>query len=74
MTDTQKITPNLWCDGNAREMAEFYVSIFPGSSITGGSKYPESQEEGLADFQLDLAGQDLTIDLSALGRYIRHAD
>jgi len=28
-----KITPNLWFDGNAEEAAEFYVSLFPGSRI-----------------------------------------
>lgn len=27
------ITPNLWFDGNAREAAEFYVSIFPNSHV-----------------------------------------
>lgn len=63
----QKITPNFWCQGNAREMAEFYLSVFPGSEITGGSKYPASQEEGLADFQLELAGKDLTVDLTLAG-------
>ncbi len=63
----QKITPNLWFDGNVREAAEFYTSIFPDGRITGGSKYPESKEEGLADFQLDLAGKDLTIDFSLSG-------
>lgn len=58
----QKIIPNLWFNGNAREAAEFYVSVFPNSSITGGSKYPNSVDEGLADFQLELAGKDLTIE------------
>ncbi len=57
----QKITPNLWCDGNAREVAEFYTSVFPNGSITGGSLYPQSKEDGLADFQLDLAGKDLVV-------------
>lgn len=63
----QKITPNLWFDGNAREAAEFYTGVFPGSSITGGSRYPGSAEDGLADFQLDLAGKDLTIDVTLAG-------
>lgn len=58
----QKIVPNLWFDGNAREAVEFYVSVFPEGKITGGSKYPDSAEEGLADFQLGLAGKDLTIE------------
>lgn len=49
-------------------MAEFYVSVFPDGEITGGSKYPASPEEGLADFQLDLAGKDLTVDIRLAGQ------
>src|SRR4051794_3151163 len=30
----QKITPHLWFDTQAREAAEFYVSLFAGSKIT----------------------------------------
>jgi predicted 3-demethylubiquinone-9 3-methyltransferase (glyoxalase superfamily) len=30
----KKITPHLWFDRQAREAAEFYVSLFPGSKIT----------------------------------------
>lgn len=63
----QKIIPNLWFNGNAREAAEYYVSVFPNSEITGDSKYPVDTEEGLADFQSDLAGQDLTISFTLDG-------
>lgn len=31
----QKITPCLWFDGQAEEAAEFYVSVFKDSSVTG---------------------------------------
>src|SRR5262245_41548086 len=55
----QKITPNLWFDGNAKEAAEFYISVFPNSSIVATTYY---QEEGLADFQQPLAGKELTLD------------
>lgn len=58
----QKVTPNLWFDGNAREAADFYVSIFPDSKIVATTYYPNSSEEGLADFQLDMAGKALTVD------------
>lgn len=34
MSTVQKITPNLWFDGNAEEAANHYVSIFPNSRIT----------------------------------------
>jgi predicted 3-demethylubiquinone-9 3-methyltransferase (glyoxalase superfamily) len=30
----QKITPHLWFDKEAKEAAEFYVSIFPNSKVT----------------------------------------
>lgn len=32
---TSPITPCLWFDGRAEEAAEFYVSVFPDSRITG---------------------------------------
>ncbi len=37
----QRITPNLWFDTQAKEAANFYVSIFPNSKITGISHYGE---------------------------------
>jgi predicted 3-demethylubiquinone-9 3-methyltransferase (glyoxalase superfamily) len=57
-----KITPNLWFDGNAQEAVDFYISAFPDGKILTKSNYPNSVDEGLADFQLDLAGKVLTID------------
>ena len=58
----QKIIPNLWFDGNAEEAVDFYVSAFPDSKINATDYYPNTQEDGLADFQLDLAGEVLSID------------
>lgn len=58
----QKITPNLWFDGNAKEAVDFYVSAFPDSKVAGATYYPKTVEEGLADFQLELAGKVLTVD------------
>ena len=58
----QKITPNLWFDGNAKEAVDYYVSVFPNSKIVSTEYYPNSAEEGLADFQLELAGKELTIE------------
>jgi len=37
----QKITPFFFFDNNAEEAVEFYTSIFPESSITSRSYYPE---------------------------------
>ena len=67
----QKITPNLWFNGNAREAAEFYVSVFPDGRIVSTEYYPDSAEEGLADFQLDMAGKPLTVEFEIGGmRYV----
>jgi predicted 3-demethylubiquinone-9 3-methyltransferase (glyoxalase superfamily) len=58
----QKIIPNLWFDGNASEAVDFYIAAFPDSQILSKAYYPQSTAEGLADFQLDLAGKVLTIE------------
>jgi len=63
----QKITPNLWFNGNAKEAADYYVSVFPDGKILSVEKYPNSAEEGLADFQLELAGKVLTVDFEING-------
>ena len=61
------ITPNLWFDGNAKEAVDFYVSVFPDSKIVSIMNYPNSAEEGLADFQLDLAGKPLVVEFELSG-------
>ncbi len=61
------ITPNLWFDGNAQEAVDFYLSVFPDSKVISTVNYPNSAEEGLADFQKDLAGKVLTIEFELSG-------
>ena len=61
----QKITPNLWFDGNAKEAIDYYVSVFEDGKIINTTYYPH---EGLADFQKDLAGKVLTIDFELAGQ------
>lgn len=63
------ITPNLWFDGNAQEAVDYYVSVFKDAKILSTEKYPNSVEEGLADFQLELAGKVLTIEFELLGQH-----
>jgi predicted 3-demethylubiquinone-9 3-methyltransferase (glyoxalase superfamily) len=60
----KQITPNLWFNGNAKEAVEFYVSVFPDSKIISTSYYPI---EGLADFQKDMAGKELTVEFDLSG-------
>jgi predicted 3-demethylubiquinone-9 3-methyltransferase (glyoxalase superfamily) len=61
------ITPNLWFDGKAKEAVDFYTSVFKDSKINSTSYYPKTKEEGLADFQLNLAGKVLTIEFELNG-------
>jgi predicted 3-demethylubiquinone-9 3-methyltransferase (glyoxalase superfamily) len=61
----QKITPNLWFNQNAKQAVEFYVSVFPNSQVVATSYYPK---EGLADFQKEFAGKELTIDFDLNGQ------
>jgi predicted 3-demethylubiquinone-9 3-methyltransferase (glyoxalase superfamily) len=63
----QKITPNLWFSSNAKEAVDFYVSVFPDARVVATSYYPKSKEEGLADFQFNMAGRVLTIDFEIMG-------
>lgn len=63
----QKITPNLWFNGNAQAAVDFYVSVFPNSKIISTEHYPNSTDEGLADFQKDLAGKVLTVEFELDG-------
>lgn len=64
----QKIKPCLWFDGNAKAAVDYYVSIFPESKITQTMYYPNSTEEGPADFQKDMAGKELVIDFELSGQ------
>jgi predicted 3-demethylubiquinone-9 3-methyltransferase (glyoxalase superfamily) len=64
----QKITPNLWFDGNAKEAVDYYVSVFSDSKILSTQHYPGSKEEGLADFQKDMAGKVLVVNFELAGQ------
>ena len=57
----QKVVPCVWFDGDADDAVAFYLTVFPGSREHGRSVYPN---EGLAEFQKDMAGKTLTIDFS----------
>lgn len=63
----QKIIPNLWFNKNAKEAVDFYLGVFPESKLISTAYYPNSEAEGLADFQKDLAGDVLTIEFELHG-------
>lgn len=60
-----KITPNLWFQGNAEEAVNYYLSIFPDGRVIATSYYPT---EGLLDFQESFAGKVLAIYFELLGQ------
>lgn len=55
----QKIIPNLWFQGNAKEAVSYYKKIFKEFKLIKTYYYPKT---GLADFQKDFAGKVLTIE------------
>lgn len=63
----QRIVPNLWFDHQAERAVDFYLSVFKDGRINSTLHYPKTAEEGLADFQKDLAGKVLTIDFEISG-------
>jgi predicted 3-demethylubiquinone-9 3-methyltransferase (glyoxalase superfamily) len=53
----QKITPHLWFDREAREAAEFYVSLIPGSKLTNVTKLSGTPSGDCDVVSFELAGQ-----------------
>jgi predicted 3-demethylubiquinone-9 3-methyltransferase (glyoxalase superfamily) len=53
----QKITPHLWFDKQAREAAEFYVSLFPGSKIANVTTLSGTPSGDCDVVSFELAGQ-----------------
>src|SRR4051812_16178741 len=53
----QKITPHLWFDRQAREAAEFYVSLSPGSQITNVTTLAGTRRVTATSCPSSLAGQ-----------------
>ncbi len=60
----QKITPNLWFDNEAKDAAEFYISVFKDGKITNVSRYdaPSAEVSGQPD------GSVLTVEFEIMGQ------
>ena len=58
----QRITPFLWFDDQAEAAANFYVSVFKNSKITGTSHYtgeePSGQKGSVMTVSFELDGQE----------------
>jgi predicted 3-demethylubiquinone-9 3-methyltransferase (glyoxalase superfamily) len=53
----KKITPHLWFDKEARDAAELYVSVFPGSRITHLTRLKDTPSGDCDVVSFELAGQ-----------------
>ena len=56
-----KITPFLWFDKNAKEAAEFYVSVFKDAKINSVSTMSETPSGNVEIVSLELFGQNFTL-------------
>src|SRR5579863_3966258 len=52
----QKITSHLWFEKQAREAAEFYVSLFPGSRLTNVARLSDTPSGDCDIVAFELAG------------------
>lgn len=60
MPDTSRIATHIWLKGNAREAAEFYVSLIPGSRIVDGFTFHNAgpdRQSSYTSVTFELAGQ-----------------
>ncbi len=53
----QKITPHLWFDKEAKEAAEFYTSVFPGSKIKDATTLHNTPSGTVDIVAVELPGQ-----------------
>ncbi len=60
----QKITPCLWYDGNARDAADFYASVFERSEISKTSMHDEASAKASGQ----PPGSDLVIEFEIAGQ------
>jgi predicted 3-demethylubiquinone-9 3-methyltransferase (glyoxalase superfamily) len=58
---TTKMTTCLWFDGQAREAAEFYASVFPDTHV-------DAHQAAAADYPDGKQGDELTVEFTLLGQ------
>lgn len=59
--------PHVWCQGNAVDAGSYDATILPDTSAEVVASYPL---KGLPDFQRELAGQPLLVDVTVSGYLI----
>ncbi|MCA9833946.1 MAG: VOC family protein [Thermomicrobiales bacterium] len=61
-----KIRSCIWCDGNAKEMAEYYADVFPDTTVGHIQYYTADQP----DFNKHMVGQPLIVELTLGGQEV----
>jgi predicted 3-demethylubiquinone-9 3-methyltransferase (glyoxalase superfamily) len=56
-TIRQKIVPHLWFDKQAKEAAQFYCSVFPGSAVTNVTTIHDTPSGDCDVVSFNLSGQ-----------------
>lgn len=64
----QRIVPNVWCQGNADDVGSYYAAVLPDTTVEVVASYPT---DNLPNFQRELAGQPLVVDVTVSGYRIR---
>jgi predicted 3-demethylubiquinone-9 3-methyltransferase (glyoxalase superfamily) len=57
----QKITPHLWFDKEAKEAAEFYTSVFPGSEVKNTTTLHNTPSGTVDVVTIELWGQEFML-------------
>ena len=57
MATINKIVPHLWYDKQAKEAAEFYVSVFPGSKFINSVILEDTPSGNAEQVEFELMGQ-----------------
>ena len=63
-----KIIPFLWFDNQAKEAADFYLSVFPDSKLVSSEQYSETPSGVVETYTIELVGQRFTL-MSAGGHF-----
>ena len=57
----QKVTPHLWFEKEAREAAEFYISVLKGSKIKDTTTLHNTPTRDTEIVTIELLGQECTL-------------
>ncbi len=57
----KKLTPFLWFDKNLKEITDYYVSIFPGTTVRSNGELSDTPSGNVEMATLEILGQELSL-------------